>query len=759
MRGSGFLVAILAIVLPGVMLAPVWRLGGLGAGEDDLLYYYPARVWLHELARDGVLPYLNPYNGLDRPMLADPQHAVFYPGTWLFLAIAPPLAYPASLWLHFTLAFAGMYRLLRSRKIDRRASIFGAIAFAFCGFMLAHERTHFTIQHSAAWMPWVFWRLERFALDGGARRLCWAAAICALQCLSGHIQIAALTALGSLVWLLGHANAAWLTFTRRWLTTWALAALLAAVQLAPTIAYLLDCTRTERTYLDFVENSWYPQSLVGLALPMLLGQRTPNFFGQSYWGPSHQVEQFVYGGILVLMGAALAVRAGWRADPGRRPWVVLLLAALLTAFGLFGPIAPLLYLVPGASVFRVPARAMLLVNLAAAALAAGVVHDLGAKLNPQRARLRAALRGWCDRPLVPIALLIGIPLACVAASLPFLPETLRAAGWQALRPWNPAIFVAIGVIAVSIFALQSCGQKWRETRRLTFLPIILALDLAIIGWTIDVPYDGRPAGLPLSPSRATLLEPLRGTRARLWTVTKRTAAGVPGEYIDPYGKLVANTNLLEHIPALTDYGPLTPKIYDRAMHFKPWGEDENAETKLADDDWMQWYDIGWLLLCEPHLVPPGGCALAAVSPAGYRLFHYPFSRGRAYFENASQPGAIRLLEKSPYEFETHVDTWAGDVGGGETNPRLIVSRLALAGWSASWRGGDLPIEPAGGSLLSVRLPRDRPLVIQWSYTPPGLMLGALLTAVSVVTMTFVWLSSGGGKSPRKSRRRRPAQQE
>ncbi|MBI5864490.1 MAG: YfhO family protein, partial [Planctomycetes bacterium] len=365
MRGSAIWVGILAAVLPGMMLAPVWRLGGLCAGEDDVLYYYPARVWLHELFQKAEPPYLNPWSGLDRPMLADPQHAVFYPGTWLFLALPPKTAYPAALWLHYGLAFLGMYKLLRGMELDRTAATFGAIAFAFCGFMLAH-RAHFTIQHTAAWTPWVFWRLRRFVDAGGGRRFAWACAAVAMQCLSGHIQIAAVTALGSGVYVLAALSDSRWRDLRRWFSVWAGAAVLAAVQLVPTLFFVAECTRTQRGYMDFVENSWYPQSAIGWILPMLLGQRTPNVFPQSYWGPSHQVEQFCYPGLLVLLGAAIALRSAWRSDAQRRPWVVLLLFALLTALGLFGPVAPLLYFLPGASLFRVPARAMLLFNLAAA---------------------------------------------------------------------------------------------------------------------------------------------------------------------------------------------------------------------------------------------------------------------------------------------------------------------------------------------------------------------------------------------------------
>src|SRR5262245_18514603 len=208
MRGRRAVVALVVILLPGVMLAPVWRLGGLGAGEDDILYYFPSRTWFHELCQAGQPPWLNPWNGLDRPLLADPQAAITYPITWLFAILSPQTAYPVSLWVHYSLAVFGMYRLLRSEPLDGRAAIFGAVAFAFCGFLIAH-RAHFTMQQAAAWTPLVFWRMRRFAEHGGGQRLAVAATVAAGQCFAGHVQIAALTALGTLIFLLAAGRTEW----------------------------------------------------------------------------------------------------------------------------------------------------------------------------------------------------------------------------------------------------------------------------------------------------------------------------------------------------------------------------------------------------------------------------------------------------------------------------------------------------------------------------------------------------------------------
>ncbi len=70
------LVALIILALPGLMLAPVWRLAGLGASEDDILYYFPARVFFHDTIASGAWPWWNPWTGLGRPFMADPQSAV-----------------------------------------------------------------------------------------------------------------------------------------------------------------------------------------------------------------------------------------------------------------------------------------------------------------------------------------------------------------------------------------------------------------------------------------------------------------------------------------------------------------------------------------------------------------------------------------------------------------------------------------------------------------------------------------------------------
>ena len=773
MRRERIVVALLIILLPGILLAPVWCLGGLGANEDDILYYYPSRVFFQESVTSGQLPWINPWNGLDRPYVADPQSALWYPFTWLF-ALLPPLgAYSLSLWAHYSLALWGMYRLLRAIPVDRRAALFGGIIFAFCGFMLAH-RAHLAMQHAAAWAPWIFWRLQRFvfaprSMNGGQASKDWArlGSVClvaALQCFAGHVQIAALTALGSLVFLLACRSAdatATSLITRRtvftrWLMAWICVAGLFAVQWLPTLAYVQLCTRVDRSYWDFVENSWYPSSTIGWVLPMFFGQRTDNFFGQPYWGPSHQCEQFSYVGLIPLILAALGLYAGWRADQRRRPWVFILIFGLLLSLGLFGPICPLLYWIPGSNLFRVPARGLLLVNLAIAVLAALTLHDFGGALSPRRARLRAVALRWTSRPILTAMLLVVIPLGLIAMALPLLAAETRQAALTALRPWNSAVIVPLVIALVSLITLAFVARQWRQPQWLWSLVLIAALDLGIIGWTIDVPARGDSLADLRTPTAHAWLNRVRDSNQRLWVVTN--TAGV---YADPLGHVVANTNALVHIQALTDYGPLQPRMLAASFDFTPWGVSNRANELLRDTSWMRAFNVGWILLCESDWPTPTGCDHVTTLPSGGRLYHNPAATGMAFFEQPIQSGAVRFVAHAPDRFSTMIDTWPANTAGVATTssdksswPRLVISRLALPGWQALIDNQPQTIEIADNALLAIRVPPGQAVEIVWSYTPPALKEGALVSAFSIIVLLllvginyFTRISTNQDKTP------------
>ncbi len=763
------LIGLLFVLLPGAVLAPTWRLGGLEVGEDDILYYFPSRTLLAEFAAEGQWPWLSPWTGLDRPYLADPQSAVFYPATWLFALLEPRTAYPLHLWLHFSLAMWGAYRLARAQGLSPAGGVVAGVVFGLGGFMLAH-RGHFAMQAAAAWVPWVFWRFERLVVGGvradhrletrattahgletratadhgletratgGLVRLTAAAVVGGLQCYAGHVQIAALTALGLAVYLPLRARA-WREPLTAWLAGWLAAGGIFAAQALPTLAYLRETTRVERGFADFVENSWSPVSAVGVLLPFFLGQRTTNFFGQAWWGPSHQLEQFFYVGIVPLVLAA-AVVAAWRFDRRRTAWAGLLLFAVLLALGQFGPVCPLLYWLPGASLFRVPARAMVLAQLALALLAAMGADGLASRLTPERARLRAMMLRIVGAWKVWAGLVLAGPVMALAA-MPLLAPATREAAWRAVMPWNPAIWVALLVIIASLAALHLALRRFERPAWLLLPAAVLLADLGIIGWSVLVPRGVSSADELLASADRDAWRPHVEKRpGRLWTITPRpTPQHTPGEYIDPLGKGVANTNILAGVESLTDYGPLQPAAVVRRFGFNPWGEAPRAAEILEERFWRVPYNVAWLLLCQAELPVPEGCEVVEVTPSGYRLVFDPDARGMAFLEDATEAGVVAYEPRGPSSFVTRYAPAVTEMDGAGAEAaafvRVVVSRLALPGWRAWVNGQRWPVEATEEGLLSVRVPRAAALRagfdVEWRYFPPGLVGGSVTSGLS-----------------------------
>src|SRR4051812_1377550 len=68
--------------------------------RDHFDYFQPLRWYTATELRQGRLPLWNPYNASGEPWLANPQTGVFYPPTWLFLALPFATAYTLFLALH-----------------------------------------------------------------------------------------------------------------------------------------------------------------------------------------------------------------------------------------------------------------------------------------------------------------------------------------------------------------------------------------------------------------------------------------------------------------------------------------------------------------------------------------------------------------------------------------------------------------------------------------------------------------------------------
>jgi len=580
-RGAAWLIAPLFVVLPAIMLAPAWRLWGLSALEDGLLYYLPQRLWFGQALARGEWPLWQPWAYGGFPAFADPQIAMTYPPTWLFAVLPPQWAYPLTICLHHSLAAWLMYRLCRAVGRGRQASVLAGAVFMLCGFMLSH-REHLTMHHAAAWTPGVLWAWHRWSQTGRIKHWAVAVLIVAAQLLAGHVQVALMTAPVALAWVIWSARRR----RRIWLgciAGFAAAGMVCAVQIFPAMQLL--GRSAERVNVDeAVHNSMMYRSLALPVFPMLFGQRTPNFYPVAWHAPSHQCEQTLYVTLAVL---ALAVGGGillWRRDAQVRFWGWVGLIALILALGRNAGVYLLLMLVPLFNVLHTPARWLLMVHLVLTIMAAAGADVL---LRPADGSPRAQ-RIW--RRSVPIG------MAAAAGAILVL-YALAAILWPGRRggPANPALWLPLVLLVVTILVLRRLGRAPGRGGGFVLIGLVV-VDLATVAPFLDVSTSGLEA-ITDSPSARTLLDSgLDPNTDRVWVV--------PGNaYRSPRQCLMPDTNLLDGVATLNGYGPMLPTELEALFDFAPFGVTDEAAAWLARPQRLARLGVSHAIVRD-HTIPP-----------------------------------------------------------------------------------------------------------------------------------------------------------
>ena len=316
---------------------------------------------------------------------------LFYPLNLVWLGLAErhqAISYSALLGhhlFHYGLAGAFTYWYVRVLGVGRFPATVSSIAFVFSGFMLAHFN-HWTFVDTVAWMPAVLACLVRADQTGrvwwgGLGGLAFGVAL-----LAGAPQFAMYQgfALGGLALvLLGRRLGAGRPCVRFALTSLLVPVValgVAAVQLLPAWSVATGSYRAGLGFAWKAQGSLPLHAVFQLWLPDALRPL----------GSWLNDETYFYPGVLpvILAGYVLTLRWDWRVGFH----AALGLGALLLAFGDALSLYRLAFdLIPGVSLFRIPARILVLFNFAVAVLAGLGAHALLASRAPTGLR---RLLGW-----------------------------------------------------------------------------------------------------------------------------------------------------------------------------------------------------------------------------------------------------------------------------------------------------------------------------------------------------------------------------
>jgi len=341
--------------------------------RDHTDYFQPLRFYTAEHLSMWKLPLWNPYNASGEPWLANPQTGVFYPPTWLFMAMPFETAYMSYLLLHFVILGIGAY-VLFARGSTPGAATAGAVALMLCGPTISLFDVNNNLV-TFAWVPLAIWcGLEHRPRLGGV--------VLALAFLGGEPFFAAIAALLFVI-------------ACREIREIAIAALLAfglsAIQLLPFIELLRSSDR--RAGLD-------PAMIFRASMPLRDWLRIavpPPAFDLTQ---SQHFIPVIYIGIVTVILALVALslpRKAW-------PWLVLLACSAIVAAGNEVPVGEWIARAP-VTLFRYPARVVPFGALAVIALAV-----IGLERIPKR-------RVWVDVVVVLVLVIDLVPRTVVIRSV------------------------------------------------------------------------------------------------------------------------------------------------------------------------------------------------------------------------------------------------------------------------------------------------------------------------------------------------------
>lgn len=130
-------------------------------GFDNLRIFYPFRKITIDQIKQLQWPLWNPYSFSGNPLLANYQSAVFHPLSFLFFLMPQIDAWSIIVILQPFLASLFMYLFLREASLNKRAGVFGAIAFGFSGFMIVWMEESFMSVYSSLFLPLILYAIEK----------------------------------------------------------------------------------------------------------------------------------------------------------------------------------------------------------------------------------------------------------------------------------------------------------------------------------------------------------------------------------------------------------------------------------------------------------------------------------------------------------------------------------------------------------------------------------------------------------------------
>lgn len=558
------------------LAAAIWPLTGSVVPWDSKNQFYPTLRYLGAALAHGELPLWNPYHFGGHPSAADPQSLLFTPTMLLFGWLVPEPSmqlFDIVVFAHFLPGALAMVPLFRRRGWHPAGAVVAAVIFMLGGSATARLQ-HTGIILSYGFVPLALWLLEE-AMDRRSYRFGALFAVAAAFMTIGRDQVAflcALTLIGVAAQRIWSAPQPLAYFGSRAGLLVAMAVIggaLLAVPVILTMQFLATSTRPSFGYGVAAMGSLPPESLATILFGNVFGSLRWTY---DYWGPDwHSLAEGTWtdrATNYLFIGTLPALFLIWHGIAGGRLFarefrffLVVGLLALLYALGRYTPGFEVIFdHMPGVNLYRRPADATFLINIALAFSAGYLVHRYVTDGLPQwsRASLGKA------RLVLPL-LALGLVGAAIASALLFamkadqVPSSLREIG----------IGLVAASLAMMLLARFSGLSRWREAGAIA---LIIVTGGELVGRHAASALNAEPAER-YAVFRQLPPEQLQGLQILKRELAERHAQGdYPRVEVLGLGGPWQNASMVLELEDIIGYNPLRLADYERAV-----GPGENAE--------------------------------------------------------------------------------------------------------------------------------------------------------------------------------------
>jgi hypothetical protein len=737
----------------------------LATSGDTVLdgYDIPTYVaWLHQFSREsllaGRLPLWNPHIYAGVPFLANPQTTVFYPPSWLYLAMPVAQAEKWMVALHIFAAGSFMFLFLRRVGLRQSSALLASLPWMFSSYFAARSWVgHLTLMFTATWIPLALYCVERLITD---RRWRWAVLtglVMGVQLTAGGDQNCYYTGLAMAVYGAARLVGLGLGQPRRFgwkdslrlLGQVALAAVVAggasAAQLLPTAEMAQHSDRAAVSFAFVSESSFPFTSAAVFALPWSDGLHRIEF---RTLGLNFNLNWELAGYIGLLPLAAAMVSFCLRKRPALAAVRAVLVLAAILMLGEFTPIYHWLFNhLPGIGFFRIPGRAVVLFVWAMCAMS-GFGFDW--LFDPTRTNWRTGR--WRPAAIVALTALLVAAVLSIAFAHPMRPAIaafceanipVRFTDWPIAR--------AIVVMLVTLAGLIALGKLNRRAAWVVVIAVI-GLDLALARPVFPVrPWD---------PAREPAAQRMKDLQADL---TRRVAGPFRLDVCRTFA--APDAAMVDRVENVNGYWPLAVGRFYRYVHaMRNVPIDAKRHSQLSDDI----YSTNITQVPILNVAATVTCATQPDNYADYRLMSLESYLPRAWLADRveqvageseamarmKQPGFdpanTVLLEAAP-RITLPAAAPASQPGdcvtvtqreGGGLNIRtqtaaeryLVISEVFYPGWQATMDGKPVAIERADSVIAALPLPAGSHEV-EFFFDPLSVKLGLALTGAT-------WLAAG-----------------